>query len=487
MVMSVNPFLFQSTNLWASHIAAQADMPDARLNTRFGIILQTFADKPLDPITQAAGDAGQAKAIYRFFANRRLEQDDLLNPIVDATTDACRNQGTILAIQDSSSTNYSSLLTTEDLGKLNGTEALGLHFHTTIAVQTNGVVAGMLHQAFWARPPEDEPHNGDQRKRAIEDKESYKWLEGIEAAEAAIDNGLPRVEQPRLLHIFDREGDIHEVLQRISDSPHGAIIRAAQNRSVAGEVNHAFEAVAAAPCIGIHRFEVSARHGAKKRQAQLELRTVALTITPSHNYPKRQAVRWTLVQACEINTPADAEPLHWLLWTNQPATTWAQIVEILRCYALRWRIEDFHLTLKSGCRVEKLQLKKADRLTKAIITYSAVALRIMALRELARQEPTASCERILNPDQWHALYAYFQGRQPTHDTPVPTIREAVKWIGRLGGHLGRKRDGMPGVRTLWRGWRDLSLLVAGYRAAQMNAMPASDSLLGVPSDVDPDP
>jgi hypothetical protein len=298
---------------------------------------------------------------------------------------------------------------------------------------------------------------------------------------------LPRVEQPRLLHIFDREGDIHEVLQRISDSPHGAIIRAAQNRSVAGEVNHAFEAVAAAPCIGIHRLEVSARHGAKKRQAQLELRTVALTITPSHNYPKRQAVRWTLVEACEINTPADAEPLHWLLWTNQPATTWAQIVEILRCYALRWRIEDFHLTLKSGCRVEKLQLKKADRLTKAIITYSAVALRIMALRELARQEPTASCERILNPDQWHALYARFHGRHPTGDTPVPTIREAVKWIGRLGGHLGRKGDGMPGVRTLWRGWRDLAILVDGYRAGRMNATPACDSLPGVSSDVDPDP
>jgi hypothetical protein len=485
--MSGNPFLFPSTNLWASHIAAQADMPDARLNTRFGIILQTFADKPLDPIPQAAGDAGQAKAIYRFFANRRLKHDNLLNPIVDATTDACRNQGVILAIQDSSSVNYSSLLTTKDLGKLTNSEALGLHFHTTIAVQTNGVVAGMLHQAFWARPPEDEPHNGDQRQRPIEDKESYKWIEGIEAARVVIDNGLPHAEQPRLVHIFDREGDIHEVLQRISDSPDAAIIRAAQNRSVDGEVNHAFEAVAATPLVGIHRIEVSARHGAKKRNAQLELRAIDLTITPSHNYPKRQPVQWTLVEAKEINTPTDAEPLHWLLWTNLPTTTWEQIVEILGYYALRWRIEDFHLTLKSGCRVEKLQLEKADRLSKAIITYSAVALRIMALRDLARQEPTAPCDRSLNPDQWHALYAHFQGRQPTPDTPVPSIREAVKWIGRLGGHLGRKRDGMPGVRTLWRGWRDLSLLVAGYRAARIDAIPASDALPGVPSDVDPDP
>jgi Transposase Tn5 dimerisation domain len=156
-------------------------------------------------------------------------------------------------------------------------------------------------------------------------------------------------------------------------------------------------------------------------------------------------------------------------------------------YALRWRIEDFHLTLKSGCQVEQLQLETANRLSKAIVTYSAVALRIMALRDLARQEPTVPCDRILNTDQWHALYAHFQGHRPSRDTPVPTIREAVKWIGRLGGHLGRKRDGMPGVRTLWRGWRDLSLLVAGYRAARIDALPASDALGGVPAEVDSDP
>jgi len=485
--MSGNPFLFQSTDLWAGHIAAQADMPDARLHTRFGLILRTFADKPLDSIPQATGNAGQAKAIYRFFANPRLQRDDLLNPIVDATTDACANQGTILAVQDSSSANYSSLLTTTDLGTLTNNAALGLHFHTTIAVQTDGVVAGMLHQAFWARPPEDEPHNGDQRQRPIEDKESYKWIEGIEAARAAIDNGLPVAQRPRLVHIFDREGDIHEVMQLITASPDAAIIRAAQNRSVDGETDRAFAAVAASPLVGIHRIEVSARHGAKKRTAQLELRAVPLTLTPSHNYPRRQPVRWTLVEAKEIDAPADAEPLHWLLWTNRPTTTWAEIVENLRYYALRWRIEDFHLTLKSGCRVEQMQLGTADRLSKAIVTYSAVALRIMALRDLARQEPTTPCDRLLNTDQWHALYAHFRGHRPGRNTPVPTIREAVTWIGRLGGHLGRKRDGMPGVRTLWRGWRDLSLLVAGYRAARMDAIPAGDALGAVPAGVDPDP
>lgn len=461
-----SPTPLHSTPLWAGHVAAQAHFPDRRLNCRFGIILQTLADKPLDPFTQATPNAGQAKAIYRFFANKRLLLDDFLQPLVDTTTDACRRQTTILSIQDSSSANYSSLTNTKDLGLLNGSDARGLHFHTTIAAQPDGLVLGLFHQSFWVRPPEQKPHNGNQRKRPIEDKESYKWLEGIEAAEAAID-ALPRADRPRLIHIFDREGDVHEILQRITQSPHGAIIRAAQNRSVAGDVNAAFDAVVASPLIGTKQLDLPARHGIKRRRVQLELRSVRLTTAPSHNYPKRQSLDWTLVEAREVNPPTGIEPLRWLLWTTEPANTLAEVIEILRQYGLRWRIEDFHLTLKSGCQVEKLQLETADRLTKAIVLYSAVALRIMALRDLARNKPEEPCTAVLSADQWHTLFAHFEGRQPTDTDNVPTIKQATLWIGRLGGHLNRKRDGMPGVRTLWRGWRDLTIMVAGYRAGRV--------------------
>jgi hypothetical protein len=121
------------------------------------------------------------------------------------------------------------------------------------------------------------------------------------------------------------------------------------------------------------------------------------------------------------------------------------------------------LTLKSGCRAEALELETADRLTKAVMLYSMIAVRIVALRDLARQEPDAPCTTILSDDAWRALYAKFEKKAPDLDTPVPTVRQAILWIGRLGGHLNRKRDGMPGVRTLWRGWRDLTILVAGYR------------------------
>jgi hypothetical protein len=80
----------------------------------------------------------------------------------------------------------------------------------------------------------------------------------------------------------------------------------------------------------------------------------------------------------------------------------------------------------------------------------------------------------LSDDEWQALFAHITGETPSPGTAVPTIEQAAKWIGRLGGHLGRKRDGMPGVRTLWRGWRDLTILVAGYRAGKNQARPSQE-------------
>lgn len=452
-----------SSELWASQIAGQADFSDERLNTRYGLILQALANKPLDSFPQACQTKKATKGLYRFVENNRLEVADFLQPLVDTTLEACRGLKTVLAIQDSSSANYASLLHTKGLGKLNDSEALGLHFHTTIGVQSDGVVRGLLHQSHWSRPPEAATGADEHKHKPIQDKESYKWLEGIEAVEAAVEN-LPAAQRPRLIHIFDREGDIHEVLQRISASEHGAVIRVAQkNRTIAGPLGCVAAAIAAAPCLGVKSIDVPAQQGRAKRKAKLELRSRTVTITADHKkHPHRQAVVWTLVEAKEIDAPAGVEPLHWLLWTTEPADTVAQVEEILRLYKLRWLVEDFHLTLKSGCRIEELRLETADRLIKAILMYSAVALRIVALRDLARQSPDTPCTVLLTTDQWQALYGYIQEKPATAATKIPTIRQAVLWIGRLGGHLNRKGDGMPGVRVLWRGWRDLAVLLAGY-------------------------
>ena len=457
-----------NSEVWAARIANHAELADQRLNTRLGMVITTLAAKPCDSIPQATSSCSQAQATYRFFSNQRIDFDDLLQPIADTTIDFCRGLPTLLAVQDSSSLNYSTLTSTTGLGPLNDSEtAQGLHMHTTLALRPDGVALGLLAQSFWARPLKKRTDD-ERRKLAIEEKESSKWLDGIEAAEAAWES-LPPEERPQLIHIMDREGDIHEVLQRITDSPHFGIIRCAQNRLVAGDLNTTFAAVEAAPLLGtvtidVPRAAYKPEPKIPKRQARLAVRVVTLTITPSNKkYPHRQPVVWTLVDVRETEAPAGVEPLHWRLWTNLPVLTLDDVQVVLRYYSFRWRIEDFHLILKSGCQVEKLELETAERLSKAALLYAAVAVRLLALRDLARVEPNTPCTTVLTDDEWQVLWGRFAKAPLTAQTPPPTINQVVRWIGQLGGHLGRKRDGMPGVRTLWRGFRDLTILAGGYR------------------------
>jgi hypothetical protein len=455
------------TQLWASRIASHAELADERLNTRLSTLLSTLAAKPLDSLPQACGGSSQAQAAYRFFANERIGPDDLLQPVVDATSDACRGLSTLLAVQDTSSLNFSTLTATKDLGPLNDSpRARGLHMHTTLAVCDDGLTLGILDQQYWARPLQGRSAP-ERRQRSIEDKESYKWLLGIEAAEAAWES-LPPQGRPRLIHVMDREGDVHEVLQRITDSPHFAVIRCGQNRSVAGDIDKAFAAVEAAPPLATISQQVpqtiqSQAAGLRFRQVTLSVRQVQLTISPDgKKHPDRQPLTWTLLDVREGNPAPGSEFLHWRLWTNLPLLTLDHVLQVLRYYGFRWRVEDFHLTLKSGCRIEKLELEDAQRLIKAAILYAAVAVRIVALRDWARIDPDAPCTVVLTADEWKPLWLRFSQEKLTAQTAPPTIRQATLWIGRLGGHMGRKRDGMPGVRTLWRGLRDLCLLATGY-------------------------
>jgi hypothetical protein len=135
----------------------------------------------------------------------------------------------------------------------------------------------------------------------------------------------------------------------------------------------------------------------------------------------------------------------------------------VRKYPCRWPIEAYHLTLKSGCRLEALRRESWDRLEKAVGMYPSVAARMVALRDRAQQEPDALATVLLSEDECAVLLAQFGKGRAVLRLP---LGQAVLWIGRLGGHLNRKRDGMPGVRTLWRGLRDLTLLVEGWRVAR---------------------
>jgi hypothetical protein len=456
-----------SLSLWAAQVAAAALLPDARLNSRLERLLIHLAEKPLDAIPQASPDCHQAKAAYRFLANNRFGGEELLTGWQTIAAQSMSGQHVVYVAHDTTTFSYSSLKQTTGLGYISHIEAArGIHCHSSLVLKTSGVVLGLLHQQYWVRT---EPRKSSANSRPREDKESVKWQHGLDATAKALAL-LPSANRPRVVHLMDREGDIHEVFVKVLSMGHGAIIRRYRNRAVAEKPWDADQVIAKAPVVARLKLKLPAGHGRKARMAVVELRSQKMTLTPNNHVERgRQPLRLTMIQVREIAAPQGEEPVEWLLWTTEPAQTKKQILAVVRAYALRWRIEDFHLCWKQGCRVEQLQLETRQRLEKALVLYAGVAVRILHLRDLARREPAAPCTEVLTQEEWHALYAHMQGGKPTAKTAVPTVEQVTRWIGRLGGHLGRKRDGMPGVRTLWRGWRDLAILVAGYHAAQPSA------------------
>jgi hypothetical protein len=446
--------------LWAARVAAGTVLPDKRLSARLACLLETFAERPSDAIPQAAGSWGQAKGVYRFLANQRVRPAALQQGLVSDTARQCLEQTTVLVVQDTTSLNLTGCHRLPELGPIgSGTLAHGVLLHSTLALTAQGAVLGVLGLQTWARPTGSAP--------GPEAKESGKWLHGIDQARQAVWEtawAVGAAAPPRLIHLMDREGDVYEVLQWVEEVEDSAIIRCVQNRRVDEPLRLAHAAVRAQPVLGHVTIAVPRSHGQPARTATVAMRALPTTLRPDREkYPHAWPLRWTLVEVWEPHPALACEALHWLLWTREPTTTLAEVQEVVRKYTCRWPIEEYHLTLKSGCRIEALRLATWDSLEKAIVMYTSVAARIVALRDRAQQEPDAPATVLLSEDECAVLVAKFgTGRAGGR----LTLRDAVLWIGRLGGHLNRQRDGIPGVRTLWRGLRDLTLLVEGWRVAR---------------------
>jgi len=446
-----------SHTVWAEHVSSSAELPDERLQARLTTIIVNTTEHPYASIPQATGSAGQAKATYRFYSNPRVTADMLRLGFTTDTAQRCLEEDVLLVVQDTTSLNFTGLHMIPELGPIDsGGLARGVHLHTTLALTISGQVIGILDQQYWARPQPGQP--------APEEKESDKWINGIDASRATLYKTAGGRPVPRLIHLMDREGDAYEVMMTVADSGDSAIIRCAQNRRIDDPLAKAHEAVRSQPVLCRTEIVVSRKAGVPERYAQVEVRSMRVTLVPDlQKYPHAWPMTWNLVEVWEPNPPAGTQPAHWLLWTLEPAASADEALEVVRKYTCRWPIEEVHLVLKSGCRVEDLRLETWDALEKAVTVNAAVATRIVSLRDLARETPEAPALEVLSEDEVEVLVCrYGKGMKPSE----LTIGQAVLWIGRLGGHMNRKRDGMPGVRTLWRGLHDLTLLVAGFQAGK---------------------
>jgi hypothetical protein len=410
---------------------------------------------PTASVPQASRNSTESQSIYRFWSNEHVKPEQILASHRGSVLRRANQCRSILAIQDTTDLNYSTHPKTQGLGFINQSTQQGVKVHSCIALSENGEPLGLLHQHSWVRS-ERSGKRKQRRKKPTKDKESQRWLDTLSAAEKGISDAV------QIVHVGDREADIYDlfVLPRRQNSE--LLIRGEYNRKVQHELDYLIPMIEQAPVMGQCTIEVARNPERPARQATLTVRGMSATIEVPRNHPQSKGCSPVILNVLlveEVSVPTQGKPIRWLLLTTLPIETFAQAWQCVYWYSLRWLIERFHFTLKSGCRVEQLQLETAGRLLNALATDSILAWRLMWLTYRARLNPTESCESVLEPGEWKILRRKFEPKNRSQRPP--TLREAIRWIAQLGGFLARKGDGEPGLKTLWRGISALHYLIEG--------------------------
>jgi hypothetical protein len=452
---------------WALTEVAAAPLGDPRRTRRLATVLSDLAVRPGDGIPAACATPAATKAAYRFVANAAIAADQVRAGHSAATTERVRGESTLLALQDTTALDYTHHPGLVGAGPLAHPAQHGLWLHSVLAATWDGVPLGVLHQQTWARDPATVGKRRTRRQRPTREKESQRWLD----AQAATDAIVPAATQ--VLTVADREADIYDLFALARPPRHELLIRATHNRCLAEEAHYLWDAVRAAPVGEVVPVAVSRRADRLPREALLTLRWVPVTLLPPRNRPDRAALSplpLVALLAEEPTPPPGDPPIRWLLLTtlpvaSGPVASGEAALACVRGYAARWLVERYHFALKSGCKIEELQLRTAARLERALAVYAIVAWRLLWLTYLARSEPELPCTVVLAPAEWQVL---FRTRYPGADLPAqpPPLGQAVRWIARLGGFLDRAGDGEPGLKVLWRGLRRLEDLSVGWQLAQ---------------------
>jgi len=450
---------------WAEEEFGRASLGDKRLSQRLCVLARDFYARPSCNLPQSAnGDRAKSKAAYRFFDHKKVNLQSVLQPHYAATQARVARERVVLAVQDSTSLNYSTHPATENLGPIgpNAEQVIGLMVHDTMAFNLDGTPLGLLDLQCWARDPAQFGKNHRRKTLPLEQKESVKWLRSVEAV-ARVQAQCP---QTQIVSVGDREADIYELFVWAQAEPGRPqlLIRAAQNRCLQAEHGKLWAELAAQPLAGIKAVRLPRRSNRPARTAKLEVRTTAVELRAPKAHGQLPPVQLWAVWAKETDVPPGMEPVEWMLLTTVPVQDFAQADEKLDWYAQRWGIEVFHRTLKSGCRIEQRQLGSADRIEGCLAIDLVVAWRIFHLTKLGRETPDVPCTVYFEPIEWQALVGYITQSAAALKTE-PSLRAVIRMIASLGGFLGRKADGEPGTQTIWLGLQRLDDISATWKIA----------------------
>jgi len=409
------------------------------------MLMERFAADPTASVPKACHGWTETMGAYRFFGNDSVDWRDILAPHWQQTQQRMRAEPVVLCLQDTTELDFNGQGAI-GLGPLSYEAQRGMFLHPTYAVTPQREPLGVLDAWMWARQKRDKfgKRGGP--------KESLRWIEGYERiAEMALE--LPST---RLVYVADREADLMALMLHAQElgTPADWLIRAAHNRCLPDGEKLWQRTVSGKP-VGEIAFTMGSRHGVKARTVRQQLWVQRVDLPAG----KGKTVVATSIVAREFDAPAGVKPIEWRLLTNRSAASLDDAIELIDWYRARWEIETLFNILKNACRVEALQLSAIERLERALALFMVVAWRIAHLMRLGRTCPDLDADLFFDPDEIRGAYLLTSVKQPAK----PTLNEVLRLIARLGGFLGRKSDGEPGVKTIWLGLKEVHVAAKTLR------------------------
>jgi hypothetical protein len=190
------------------------------------------------------------------------------------------------------------------------------------------------------------------------------------------------------------------------------------------------------------------------------LRTSTCWLHPAAVSKKGKDIPLWVVKAKETEPATGEQALEWVLLTTIPVEDEATAFLMLDYYRKRWLIERWHLVLKQGMVVERLQFDNFRRLSNAIELISIVSWQLFCLKHLAAQHPERAAQDVLEPIQVEVL-------KKQKSLKELTLRQALVAIAGLAGFTPSKKQPLPGEKTIWKGWCIFDKLCEGYKLASL--------------------
>lgn len=450
----------QDAKTWAQEQWGRVELGHPRLTARAVAMGAKMAAHPEASLPEQMQSPAALKGAYRLLDHACVTLERLVAPHCQETLKAAGELALVLMVEDTTELDYTHHPHTQGLGPIGDGRGRGLLLHSTLAVRPDTrEVLGLAHVQVVLR--QAKVHG----KHWPRSPEGRLW----EVSARAV--GRPP-QRARWVHVSDRASDIYEYLVACVELDKHFVIRAFRNRALVWakddpqasqlEAQHILDYARSLPAHPDSAFvvEVPARGKQPARQAHLVLQWQAITLPAPTWAPadirQHGPLQVGLVRAWEPQPPDGAEPVEWVLLCSWPIRTLAQAQQVLDFYTCRWLCEDYHQCLKTGCRIERSQLDHANDILRLLGFATLIAVRLLQLRQAVRVAPDVPAHTCIQP-----LMLRLLAHQQQLDPRTLTLEQFWHALARLGGHQGRRADGPPGWRTLWRGWRYLSDLLDG--------------------------